>query len=233
MVHRVQLEIRVMENADFLSSIRALIQSEMVDVNTSLPGVVVSYANGLASVRPLANKRFQDGDVLAFPVIHNVPIRWPVFAGGLAGVKGPVVPGDKVLLVFSQQAKDGTDDQRRFDLSDAYAVICDNSQSGQGGNNTDMIMYFGAAYIKITAGGALEINAPAGTTTIAPSNLLTGSQLVQGNITGQSGFNISGGTGSTVNITGTITNNGVNIGSTHRHPITSGSSAPGPTGTPV
>lgn len=206
-----------MENADFLSSIRALIQSEMVDVNTSLPGVVVSYANGLASVRPLASKRFQDGDVLAFPVIHNVPIRWPVFAGGLAGVKGPVVPGDKVLLVFSQQAKDGTDDQRRFDLSDAYAVICDNSQSGQGGNNADMIMYFGAAYIKITAGGALEINAPAGTTTIAPSNLLTGSQLVQGNITGQSGFNISGGTGSTVNITGSIRNNGVDIGSTHKH----------------
>jgi len=58
-----------------------------------------------------------------------------------------------------------------------------------------MIMWFGDAYIKLTASGALEINAPSGTKIIAPSNDYTG--------------NISS--------SGTVTNNGKNIGSTHTH----------------
>jgi hypothetical protein len=65
-----------------------------------------------------------------------------------------------------------------------------------------------------------------------------GNLLVTGTITGQSGMNISGTSGGgtmnitgNINSTGTITNNGVAIGSTHRHSgVQSGSSN---TGTPV
>jgi hypothetical protein len=183
------------EQTDFLSSMRALIQSELVDLNTSLNGEIVSYSNGKATVKPLANKLFQDGDSLPFPNLYNVPIRWPSFNGGKCGIKGPVRAGDKVLLVFAQQATDGTDDARRHDLTDAYAVIVSNETSSQGANNDDMIMWFGDAYIKLTASGSLEINAPSGTKIIAPSNDYTG--------------NISS--------SGTVTNNGKNIGSTHTH----------------
>lgn len=216
-------------SGDFIAAMRALVNSELVDLNTSLDGVIVDYAGGFATVQPVGKKRFPDGDELDFPKITKVPVRWPVFAGGLAGVRGPVQPGDKCMLVFSQQCIDGTDDQRRFDLSDAFAVMVDNAQASQGTNDADMVMYFGTAYIKLTAGGALEINAPAGTKTISPTNEFTGNNIVEGTelvkqkITGQGGFAISGGSGGTMTVagdvatTGAITNNGKTIGSNHTH----------------
>lgn len=213
--------------SDFTSAIRAAIRSEIMEINTSIQGEIVSYAGGFATVKPLGRKRFADGDELEFPNVERVPVRWPVFAGGLAGVRGPVRAGDKCLLVFSQQADDGSDDMRRFDLTDAYAVIVDNSQQSQGGNDNDMVMYFGAAYIKLTEGGALEINAPGGTKHISPTNEFTGNntvagtETVQGKITGAGGMGITGGTGvsisGNIDSTGGITNNGKNIGSGHTH----------------
>lgn len=168
------------EQTDMIAAIRALVQGELAEMNTSLNGEVVSYSNGLATIKPLASKRFSDGDVLEFPNIPNVPIRWPSFNGGKCGIKGPIRAGDKVLIVFAQQALDGTDDERRFDLSDAYAIPSGNAQVAQATNNDDMIMWFGAAYIKLTADGRMEINAPGGTKTIAPNNEYTGNNLVAG-----------------------------------------------------
>lgn len=176
------------QNDDFVSSLRALIKSEMIDVNTSINAVVVSYNSGLATVRPTANKTYQDGDSLPFPLIYNVPVRWPNFNGGQCGFKAPIKPGDNVLVIFSQQATDGTDDPRRFDLNDAYCVPAHNSMAGQGNNNDDTIMYFGAAYIKISASGAVTINSPGGT-----------------NIIGD------------VAMTGGVTSNGKNISDSHYH----------------
>jgi len=120
-------------------------------------------------------------------------------------------------VIFSQQAIDGTDDLRRFDLNDAYAIPCDNSQNSGGSNNEDTIMYFGSASIRITANGAMILTAPAGITYESPTNQYTGSQNTLGNISGHNGFDIEGGETSTVNITGTIFNNSKNIGSTHTH----------------
>jgi len=193
--------------ADFLASIKALIRSELVTINTSVEGEVVDYANGLATIRPLATKRFPDGDTLAFPLLYNVPMRWPSFNGGKCGIKGPIRAGDRVLIVFAQQATDGTDDERSFDISDAYAVPCGNIIAGQSSNNDDMVMWFGSAYIKLTADGKMEINAPGGTKTIAPSNELTGTATIKGITKMDGGFESSG----------TAKNNGKDIGSGHTH----------------
>lgn len=168
------------EQTDMIAALRALVQSELLDMNTTLDGVVVDYAKGLATIKPLASKRFSDGDVLEFPNLPNVPVRWPTFNGGKCGLKGPVRPGDKVLIVFAQQATDGTDDERRFDLADAYAIPCGNSQAPFGDNNDDMIMWFGSAFIKLTANGRMEINAPGGTKTVSPDNEYTGNNRVAG-----------------------------------------------------
>ena len=171
-----------------------LVRSQLLDVNTSIPGTVVSYANGRANVKPQPKKRFADGDVLDYPVIPDVRVCWPSFAGGTAGVKGPVKAGDNCLLVFSQCAVDGTDDRRMFDLTDAYAVMVDNGRAGPGdsGNNDDMTMFFGSAYIRLTAAGALEINAPAGSKLITPDFENTGNQLNRGYLTGETGLAITG-----------------------------------------
>ena len=171
-----------------------LVRSQLLDVNTSIPGTVVSYANGRANVKPQPKKRFADGDVLEYPVIPDVRVCWPSFAGGTAGFKGPVKAGDNCLLVFSQCAVDGTDDRRMFDLTDAYAVMVDNGRAGPGdsGNNDDMTMFFGSAYIRLTAAGALEINAPAGSKLITPDFENTGNQLNRGYLTGETGLAITG-----------------------------------------
>lgn len=125
------------ENIDPVDALVELIKAQLLDVNTCLPGVIVDYANGSASVRPVGSKRYADGDSLAYPVIRNVRVEWPSFNGGQCGVKGPVVAGDPCLLVFAQQAVDGTDDRRMFDLTDAYALMVNNGAAGAGdsGNN--------------------------------------------------------------------------------------------------
>jgi hypothetical protein len=188
------------QTGDMISALRALIQSEMMDINTSIDGVVVSYKDGLATVRPQATKLFADGDTLPFPDIPNVPIRWPSFNGGQCGIKGPVRAGDKVLVIFAQQAVDGTDDMRRFDLSDAYAIPAGNTISGQASDNESMVMWFGDAFIKLTDGGKLEINAPGGTS-------ISGEATITGKTTMNGGFES----------TGSAINNGKDIGSGHRH----------------
>lgn len=167
-----------------VEALLALVRAQLLDVNTAIPGTIISYDNGMARVLPTGKKRFADGDALDYPIIPNVRVCWPSFSGGTAGIKGPVVPGDNCLLVFSQQAIDGSDDRRMFDLQDAYAVICDlgNSGEGQSGNNSDMIMFLGAAFVKITAGGEVEINAPGGVT-IAGSVAQSGGPLTSNGIT--------------------------------------------------
>lgn len=199
-------------SGDVLEALQGLIRSQLLDVNTALPAVVVSYANGLAQVKPTGKKRYGDGDALDFPVIPNVRVCWPSFAGGAAGIKGPVQPGDRCLLVFSQQAVDGSDDRRMFDLQDAYAVMCDLGTVGLGdsSNNDDMTMFFGPAFIRITAGGALNINAPGGTTITTPSTLNTGTLTTQGLLTYQDGM-AGTGAGNETTISGDINHSGGGI----------------------
>lgn len=197
-----------------VDALLALIQSQLLDVNTCIPATIVSFSGGLARVQPTGKKRFADGDALDYPIIPNVRVCWPSFAGGLAGIRGPVKPGDPCLLVFSQQAVDGSDDRRMFDLQDAYAVMCNLGTVGASDsvNDNDMTMYFGPAYIRLTAGGALMINAPGGTVMNTPNTTHTGNvktdgtTLSKGTITGQGGMGMTGGAG--VTVTGVMTQTG-------------------------
>jgi hypothetical protein len=208
-----------------VEALLSLIKSQLLDVNTALPALIVSYDGGLARVIPTGKKRFADGDALDYPIVPNVRVCWPSFASGTAGIKGPVKPGDKCLLVFSQQAVDGSDDRRMFDLQDAYAVMCDLGNAGQGdsGNNEDMTMFFGSAHIRITSAGALNINAPGGTTITTPSTHNTGTLTTDGLLTYQDGMAGFGGGNGTVmsgdfnHTAGTITSLGKRIDGTHTH----------------
>jgi hypothetical protein len=205
-----------------VDALLGLIQSQLLDVNTCLPATIVSYENGIARVSPTGKKRFADGDALDYPIIPNVRICWPSFSGGMAGIKGPVKKGDSCLLVFSQQAVDGSDDRRMFDLQDAYAIMCNIGTAGKSDsiNNADMTMYFGPAYIRLTEGGELMINAPGGTTIKTPSTHNTGTLTTDGLLTYKDGMTGTGG-GAGTNITGTITQSGGTLSSNgivlHKH----------------
>lgn len=197
------------QSSNVLDALQSLINARLIDVNTSLPATIVSYSNGIARVMPKAKKRFADGDVLDYPIIPNVRVCWPSFAGGAAGIKGPVKAGDNCLLVFSQQAIDGSDDLRMFDLQDAYAVMCDlGNVGGDSDNNDDLTLFFGGAYLRITESGELKINAPGGT------NIKTNSMSLTSIDGGASQFALTGNLNHTE---GTITSLGKRIDGTHTH----------------
>lgn len=205
-----------------IDALLGMIKSQLLDVNTALPGVIVTYSNGIATVLPTVKKRFTDGDTLNYPIIPNVRVCWPSFAGGAAGIKGPVNPGDRCLLVIAQQAVDGTDDRRMFDLQDAYAVMCDlgNSGSGDSGNNSDLTLFFGKANIRLTESGALHIHAPGGTVHE------TNGMIIRNTSGGATSFSFSGDLNHT---DGTITSLGRRIDGTHTHKETgSVTDAPNP-----
>lgn len=156
-----------------LDALMEAIKSQLIEMNTALPGVIESYNNGIASVRPIAKKRFRDGDILDFPVIPNVRVCWPSFAGGTAGVKGPVQEGDNCLIIFAQQAVDGSDDRRSFDLQDAYAVMVNIGTVNADNDDAEdgvLSVFYGKSKMRlspesmtinspqITINGAVEIN---------------------------------------------------------------------------
>ena len=213
-----------------IDALLSMIDSRLADVNVCLPGIIMSYSNGKATVLPQASKRFADGDVLAFPAIHSVKVCWPSFAGGSAGIKGPVQPGDKCLIVFSQQATDGSDDARMFDLQDAYVIMCDlgNAGAGDSGNNDDLTVFFGDAHIRLTASGELKIHAPGGTTIDTPGTVNTGTLTTQGQLSYLDGMSGQGGSSGTVingdinHQSGSITSLGNKIDGSHIHQISGG-----------
>lgn len=172
-------------STSLVESIMGLVQAQLLDVNTCLPGKIVSYENGVARVAPTVKKRYADGDVLDYPIIPNVRVCWPSFAGGSAGVKGPVKAGDKCLIVFSQQAVDDSDDRRMFDLSDAYCIMCDlGGTAGDSTNNTDMTVFYGGASVRLSAGGKVTITAPGGLDMVTPATTNSGTFNSAGAITG-------------------------------------------------
>lgn len=225
-------------STNIIDALVGLVRSQLLDVNTAIPGTIVSYANGLAKVKPTGKKHFADGDALEYPIIPNARVCWPSFAGGQAGVKGPVNPGDKCLLVFSQQATDGSDDRRMFDLQDVYAVMCDlGASAAPSDDNATMMMFFGGAFLKLSSGGALTINAPGGVTITTPATTNTGTLTTQGLLTYQAGMSGTGSggaaatiSGDIVHVSGSITSLGKKIDGTHTHSgVTPGS---GNTGAP-
>ena len=221
------------DNSDVVEALRRLVSSEMDTVNTALPCTVVSYSGGRVTVKPDGEKIYADGDTNGYPVLSDLRMVWPQFANGQAGLKGPVQAGDKCLLVVCQQATDGSDDTRRFDIIDSY-VIPGAGYSDAVPGNDDVRMYFGDAFIAIDANGKMTINAPGGVEETTPLHTVKGSMTVEQLFTYQGGMTGSGGETSVATITGTmqvigdVVINGIKIG-THKHPGDSG----GTTGEPI
>jgi Phage protein Gp138 N-terminal domain len=116
--------------------IRTAIDSRLLSLHTSMPGVVVTYNPGLqtADVQPVIKRAVptSDGGIEheTLPVIHNVPVEWP--GGGGFAMQFPVRPGDHVWLIFSEAATakwrstgqiSEPGDLRRHDLSYAMALF--------------------------------------------------------------------------------------------------------------
>ncbi|QGH63441.1 Gp138 family membrane-puncturing spike protein [Serratia proteamaculans] len=220
------------DRSDFIESLRRLIGGEMDTVNTAIPCTVVSYNNGRVTVKPVGEKVYADGDSNAYPVLTDLRMQWPQFAGGQAGVKGPVQPGDECLLICCQQAIDNSGDTRKFDLIDSYVIPgCGYMDEVPG--NDDMRLYYSNCFLALSADGKATLNAPGGFEVTAPMSKFNGEVTVENMFTYQGGMTGNGGSGSvaditgTVNVTGDVVINGIRIGS-HKHPGDSGGTTGGP-----
>ncbi len=113
------------------------IRGQLAQVNTALPGTVVSYdrTNQTASVRLAVTFKRRDPDtdeIVSYtpPVLSGAPVAFP--GAGAFSITWDLTAGDSCLVVFSSRSLDEwasvvaethePQDVRRFDLSDAIVV---------------------------------------------------------------------------------------------------------------
>lgn len=89
--------------AEMQDLLTAAFQSQMNNVYTAIPCVVVSIAGpSSVNIQPSVNQKMKDGGVKERPVIQSVPVSFPV--SKTAGFTFPIKPGDTGIAVFSMRS---------------------------------------------------------------------------------------------------------------------------------
>lgn len=191
-------------NSDAQTALTAALQGWQAGLWTSLPGIVQSFDADAetVTVQPTIQARVRDRDGfntwVSLPLLVDVPVVFP--GGGGFTLTFPVAAGDECLVVFASRCIDawwqsgGVQPQaelRMHDLSDGFAFVGLKSQPRTlaGGVSS------GGAQLR-SDDGATSIEVADGTVTITAASI---------NIVGD------------ITTTGTITNNGKDIGSAHTH----------------
>jgi hypothetical protein len=110
------------------TAIRTMIEGELIDVHTSMPGIVKSFdaKTQTATVQPAIRRFFIGRGYVDLPQCVDVPVSFPRYGNFV--ITGPVSPGDEGELRFSERCIDnwwttgGVQDPaepRMHDLSDA------------------------------------------------------------------------------------------------------------------
>lgn len=88
---------------DLQDILTAAFQSQMNNVYTSLPCVVVSFSgSSRVNIQPALNQSMKDGTVKERPVIQAVPVSFPV--SKTAGFTFPIKAGDTGIALFSMRS---------------------------------------------------------------------------------------------------------------------------------
>ena len=183
--------------------------SQLRNLMICLPGIVTAFdsARQRAQIQVAIN-RVVNGEPVSMPVIENVPVQ---FSGdGEWYMWHQITPAQtEGLIHFSQRAIDTWIEQGGITTPVDYRIFSAKDA------------FFAPGYRSNAAPISGFMNEGCGMSNYSGSTRI--------HLTNQ-GVNIKGGA---VNIeSGSLTHNGVNVGQDHVHPITGGSSAPGPTGGP-
>lgn len=94
-------------------------------LHTGLPGKILSFDGKKASVQPLIDRQFTDGDVVTMPVITGVPVVLPSSTN--SGIRFKIEPGTTGWISFCERSMDNfllggsttPANSLKFSLSDA------------------------------------------------------------------------------------------------------------------
>ena len=148
--------------------IKGWMDSRVSKIHTAMPGRVVSYdpSTNRASVQPNGDYKSEDGRNIQYPIIHNVPIHFPMGQGGTAGITFPINAGDGCLLVFSETQTDDflggnkgdSEDSRRHSLNDAIAIpgVYAGAAPSNVAHPGDVCVFKGGTMLRISE-GSVEI----------------------------------------------------------------------------
>ena len=182
-------------------------------VYTAIPATVINVdtfaSEQTVDVRPLINKTYDDGVILALPNILAAPVVFPSAGGGV--LTFPIVAGDTVLIIFSMRSLDEwlegdgssvtPSDVRTHYLNDAIAIpgLC-TKKSHLNPSTTDVELKFiknnqQLSSIKLKPNGDMTIDTQKDVVVTAAGKI----DLISG---GDINLNASGN----VNITGTTIN---------------------------
>lgn len=149
-------------------AIRTFIRSELVDVHTSMPGIVKSFdaSKQTAVVQPAIRRLFVGKGFINLPQCLDVPVLFP--RAGNFVITFPVAAGDECLLTFGERAIDfwwdrgGTQEPtepRMHDLSDAFAHLGCSSRgrvpSSISGDALELRTLDGSTLVRIEGGAVI------------------------------------------------------------------------------
>ena len=150
--------------------LNTIVSNKIAEMHIAMPAKIVSYdfATRRASVQPAVDRKYNDDEILVFPIIHSVPVLQP--SSGGASVNFPVKVGDSVLLTFSERSleqwlQDGKqsapDDARQNNLTDAIAHIGLKpfSEISSAENNDDLSIVFAGSKIILKPNGVIKAEA--------------------------------------------------------------------------
>lgn len=188
---------------DILGEIQSVIDDALAGVCTVMHGVVQGVKNGRADVLPKMARKMPDGESLALPMVHSVPVMMPSSASGSAGVTWQIKPGDTVLLLAFQHGDDG---EYPFTLAHC---CCIPFSFGRSTSNNSVKVFSGGSEVSISDSGAITINSSSSISIQSSGTMsIKGSSIqMAGNVT------VSG----SLSVAGSMTNGGINIGASHTH----------------
>lgn len=245
---------RIQRTNSLMEAMIAAQAGQEAGIWTALPGIVQSFdpVKMTVVVLPAVQCQFQDQSGawvwVTLPLLGDVPIVFP--NGGGFTMTFPIKPNDEVLVIFSSRCIDqwwksgGVQIQpelRMHSLSDGFALPGPRSQprvlESISTQSVQLRADDGETFIELDESQTVTIRAPGGVniSTDASVNLMATSNVNvtadKVNIDAANGLKVTGKVDIIGNITttGTLLNNGVNVGSTHVHSgVTPGGSNSGP-----
>lgn len=182
------------DSAQFIQSLQIFTETAISDINTTMPGKIVSVSSdgSRVVVKPAMPKALASGKSLEPPDIIEVPVVWPRSQGDKIGMTMPLRPGDGVMLVFAQRSLEGwlsgqdvaPDDPRRYDLSDAIAIP-GLAAKGTSADPEEVQFFFGPVKLRMKPDGSGVLETEGGNLTISADGTaaFTGPKVtVQGDV---------------------------------------------------